>query len=52
MPILAMKQAFVHCLDYEYLGLEMIGSVVRVNKNKNGKGHFIFRGGNDLVREV
>ena len=43
------KGAFLDYLDYKYLGLEISGSVGQVNKNNNGKGHFILELSNDLV---
>ena len=43
-----IRPAFFDYLDYEYLGLEMLGSIGRI-KEKKRKGHFICWVGNDLV---
>ena len=47
-----LRQAFLDYLDYEYLGMKIVGLVDWVNKN--GKRPFYFGGwlGNDLVERL
>ena len=48
----SLRQAFLDYLDYEYLGMDIFGSVSRVNKNLNGKKSFQFWVSNDLVEKL